>query len=742
MRVRGRPLAVTLVLVALVSSGCVSARAPAVARRTPVSEAVSRLVDARDRSEALRRHLAQVASATQADVARGQPPTAPSLAQLREARREYVKLRTELFELALLHVSAVVEQPAVHEGASADGVARGAVSSAPARDTQSRLARMALSLAAATELIDNFNAVARTLAVAPALYTVWNEADPGAGIPAGSWDASIDAHGSPAYGELIGQALTRLQQERHDLEVARAKGDPIVTALYPHGVAEGLVEAEQSYASLGVDRATEDLARDEAEVRAAVAQSKAFRAGWRAAGAAIREALERDHGLIRGPVHVRVQTIKGEYLAARERLYGLAFKHAAKITREDIPYPPRVRQEGAGIAVLTAVTHYENTYQLREDVVSIPGVRALMNQADPALGIQAGFWDHMERELVRPEYRQVVEQGVAALAETRRPEDPADQGEDFLAYVTRELVAAGVDPGRTAPPASGHQGAALGWVVGQYLRQLDVIEQGLHASSEGQAQFSKTFGNLVGQVELRRGKLADRPAWTDFVTARLRPGDLLLEKTPFRLTDKFIPGHFGHVAMYVGTEAELRALGLWDHPWVARHHDAIRAGRTIVEALREGTTMNSVAHFLNIDDLAILRPKSEAIAQPEVMRAIQLAFGHVGKQYDFRFDNNTWDSIVCSELAFQTYVDVHWSVGRALASYTIAPDDVAIFAGSDGSRPFELVTFVHDGRVVHDRATGQMGEGQYVEVLGREVLEPQIDSWRRPRSDAGWRRLP
>jgi hypothetical protein len=44
---------------------------------------------------------------------------------------------------------------------------------------------------------------------------------------------------------------------------------------------------------------------------------------------------------------------------------------------------------------------------------------------------------------------------------------------------------------------------------------------------------------------------------------------------------------------------------------------------------------------LNIDDLAILRPKPEAIAQAEVVRAIQLAFSHVGKQYDFRFDNNT-----------------------------------------------------------------------------------------------------
>ncbi len=161
------------------------------------------------------------------------------------------------------------------------------------------------------------------------------------------------------------------------------------------------------------------------------------------------------------------------------------------------------------------------------------------------------------------------------------------------------------------------------------------------------------------------------------------------------------------------SEAKLRALGLWDHPLVARHHEAITAGRTIVEALREGTMMNGVAHFLNIDDLAILRPKPEAIAQAEVVRAVQLAFSHVGKQCNFRFDNNTWDSVVCSELAFQTYVDVRWSVGRMLTSYTIAPDDVAIFEGSDPSRPFELVRFIHDGRSGPRSGDRSDGGGRY-----------------------------
>jgi len=30
------------------------------------------------------------------------------------------------------------------------------------------------------------------------------------------------------------------------------------------------------------------------------------------------------------------------------------------------------------------------------------------------------------------------------------------------------------------------------------------------------------------------------------------------------LTDQLIPGHWGHAAVYIGTEEELEALGIWN----------------------------------------------------------------------------------------------------------------------------------------------------------------------------------
>jgi hypothetical protein len=154
-----------------------------------------------------------------------------------------------------------------------------------------------------------------------------------------------------------------------------------------------------------------------------------------------------------------------------------------------------------------------------------------------------------------------------------------------------------------------------------------------------------------------------------------------------------------------------------------RHLSHVREGRTIIEALRDGTRISTITEFLNVDDVAILRPKPSHVPSDEVRRAILLGFSHVGKRYDFDFDNNTWDAIVCSELAFQTYVNVRWHVGRALGSYTIAPDDVAIAAGSGSERPFELIAFVHDGRVVHDVAIEVDGEELYARLLAPRYVQ-------------------
>lgn len=211
----------------------------------------------------------------------------------------------------------------------------------------------------------------------------------------------------------------------------------------------------------------------------------------------------------------------------------------------------------------------------------------------------------------------------------------------------------------------------------KFTRKLDELFDDLNIAGRTSTYYtSKLFGNTMGIFQSRSGLLKNiTPEEKNYISRRMKPLDILLEKTPFRLTDSFIPGYYGHVAIWVGTETELRELGLWDHPAVRPHQDKIRNGHSIVEALRPGVQINTLDHFLDIDDLAVLRPNS--LNDDQVKEYLVRAFMQIGKKYDFNFDVETDKEIVCSEIAYVVYHNVVWPTDRTLGRATISPDHVA-----------------------------------------------------------------
>ena len=354
---------------------------------------------------------------------------------------------------------------------------------------------------------------------------------------------------------------------------------------------------------------------------------------------------------------------------------------------------PALRERAGLISFVASLTLYDNHLSMRV-VLKDDRLRRLIN--DPVRG-----YGQTEEQI-----REVLEDLNSARRQQRM--------KDLVGMYDRfsERLAARHDPGIDLLQMAVKANAAY-----RYARQATLAKE-LPSSAElfreqvmdmltglGQSTIgtlSEVFGNGIGLVELRKGKLWQDATVEGDLRSKLQPLDLLLEKTPFRLTDKFIPGHFGHVAVWVGTASELDGLGipadpLFEDPMYKPCESQVRAGHSVLEALRTGVQLSSLAEFLNVDDVAILRP--QGLTPEERYASLIRGFRQVGKQYDFNFEVETIDKITCSELPYHVFPDIPWQTEEQLWQHTISPDQVAEQAiGEDA--PLRLVEFYHDGRHV------------------------------------------
>lgn len=202
------------------------------------------------------------------------------------------------------------------------------------------------------------------------------------------------------------------------------------------------------------------------------------------------------------------------------------------------------------------------------------------------------------------------------------------------------------------------------------------------------------IGNAAGSVRFRKGTMWQDEQLASSIEAKLLPMDIITERTPFILTDRFIPGHFGHNAFWIGTEDQLRALGIWNQPYLRPYHQAIREGYNIFETDRSGTHLKRLSDFMNVDEFAIVRREDRPRDIAGINEFYAVLFAQYGKTYDFNFDVETTDKLVCSELIYQAFGDVVWTTEPYLGRFTISPDNVAsIIVEKD--TPFKLI-YAHE----------------------------------------------
>ncbi len=239
----------------------------------------------------------------------------------------------------------------------------------------------------------------------------------------------------------------------------------------------------------------------------------------------------------------------------------------------------------------------------------------------------------------------------------------------------------------------------------------------------------------MGDTRVRRiGRYLITPAQLVELRARLQPGDVLLSRKNWYLSNVALPGFWPHAILYVGTAEQLGSTfdvpevhalvgelsgspGRLDEFLRARwpaHWQALRGGHggqpaEVLEAVSEGVVFNTLEHAAG-DYLAALRPKLSLRARAQ---AIVEAFSHAGKPYDYDFDFATDQALVCTELVWRAYrpaankPGLHLELVRAVGRWTLPANEIvrqyAVHQEGGGGAALSFVYFL-DGREKAGRA--------------------------------------
>ncbi len=203
---------------------------------------------------------------------------------------------------------------------------------------------------------------------------------------------------------------------------------------------------------------------------------------------------------------------------------------------------------------------------------------------------------------------------------------------------------------------------------------------------------SWAFGSVIGDISWGRGDLYQNSKLEEEIFNNLRPLDILVEKTEKHLTDKVIPGNFGHVAIWLGTRKQLEAMNLWNDPVVLPFQQQIISGKIISEVLRKGVNFNDLHSFLDVDQLAILRQKNLFDDMARVRLIYKHLFAQLGKKYDYNFDLSNATTLSCAELIYLTYEDIRWPTQYSWSRETISPDNIVSILFYTNS-PFTFVSY-------------------------------------------------
>lgn len=209
----------------------------------------------------------------------------------------------------------------------------------------------------------------------------------------------------------------------------------------------------------------------------------------------------------------------------------------------------------------------------------------------------------------------------------------------------------------------------------------------------------KNLANMMGEsyVSSRHAKFINLEQISELKKS-LEPGDILVERRNWYASNVGIPGFWAHAALYVGNLQDMNTyfaevfpmnghqnleelLGS-EYPELLKQYKNVDMNNhpyAVIEGKSPGIILQSLEESAHADYLGALRPR---LSKKDKLESILRAFGSFGKPYDYNFDFETRDELVCSELIYDAYQPIgekkglHFELTMTSGRKIISPNDM------------------------------------------------------------------
>lgn len=335
--------------------------------------------------------------------------------------------------------------------------------------------------------------------------------------------------------------------------------------------------------------------------------------------------------------------------------YFLAIDSIDLYHRDYSNLPDDMQKNSFNICRAAMLMEYRFALNFIEKAEKVKGLDALLNDSIPEIGLPSGTYNSFKFRFLNVK--------IAS---------------EFAAFEAVSIKH-GKPDNRTLSKGIKDDSSVI-WKIGAWKGEALTLKNGAdilkNAGKNTWFPVQKGISNFAGDAKVYRihsSLITDEQI--SELTGELKPGDIILERREWYLTNIGIPGFWTHAAIYIGTPEERKVffnnneinLFLKENGAgsiedllkkstpgydLAVTPDSSGHAPCVIEAIGEGVLFTTIEHSASCDSIAVLRPR---LSKKEIAHALIKAFRYSGRPYDFDFDFITDSSLVCSELVYKAY---------------------------------------------------------------------------------------